>query len=85
MKISVELTSEKFKYSYKVGSSKQTGDLYLSAEHYLIFAKLLAACFNASACDHQKFSAHVSARAYIEKFPEEAQKYLDRLKEKEDG
>lgn len=79
MKLSVEIKDDKFIYDYQIGTSKQHGNFALNAENFLYFNKLLHDCQKATLANHNAFCAEITAKSYMEKYPDSAQEYLNKV------
>ena len=81
IKLTVEIKDEKFIYSYEVGAhSKSFGEISICPDSLSLFTSLLKGCSQHHHSDHEAFMREVSAKAWIEKNPEEAQKVINEKK-----
>ncbi|MCH7535939.1 MAG: hypothetical protein IH948_09425 [Bacteroidetes bacterium] len=79
IKLKVQITEDKFKYSYEVGGSTFNSESPLTADSLGGFTGLLDYCSNISRSDDRDSDRELTARAWIEKNPKLAKEQLDNL------
>jgi len=81
MKLSVEITQEKFEYSYEVGGSKQTSSRHLCADSYVAFTRLLEVCSRHYDYQSKKSQEELVAMCWMEEHKEKAAEFLKTSKD----
>ena len=76
MKLSVEIKDDKMNFRYKVGTSEMTGHMQLDAHRLLLFSKLLCDLQNAESNRYNSMVQEITAKAWIEKNPQAAVKFI---------
>ena len=67
IKLTLELTDNKFLYDYEVGTSAGHGDMPLSPDSLVIFTNALHQCYKANHREQEEFMNKINAGAYLEK------------------
>lgn len=80
MKIKIEIKDGKFVYKYRIGLSKQEGNMHLSTKALLIFCRVIELCACASDRDAKdklnKLTDEIGAKAWIDRNLVQATDYL---------
>ena len=70
IKLTVELTEDKFKYEYQVGTARHHSESPLCSDSLCVFTNLLHMASKAYINEHEEWLEEAKAKAYIERHPE---------------
>lgn len=70
IKLTIELTDDKFKYSFEVGKTINHGEHPLTPESMVVFTNAVSMCRNSYINQQEEFFREANAKAWLETHPE---------------